>query len=377
MIVILRRKEKYPMKKIITAALTTVILILSAAIAHADREIAVRMDGVTSDNDSYYVQFDDIKPMQIDDRMLVPARAMAEAAGIEVVWDQPTQTAILLLKIGLYSEKPIERYAAKAISMVNPPTPGLEPVDITAAIKLGSSTAVIRYNFRDSEGDYISIGCEYEMVSKSVLVNGGTLMMPIRDSMEIFGLSVGWNQDELYAYVYVPETVTIPDNMNIIQPNGVGKYAPTGEIPEEYTNYSYVAPTNDNGGYDFNEEPSTDYISYSYEDYVSGNGQSTVDSSIGTYLGNFKITHYCPCNICNGGWGNGTAWAGEIVPGQTVGVNPDIIAPLSWVYIEGYGMRRAEDTGGGIGTYHIDVAVEDHDDLKHLSTVYRDVYLIE
>ena len=352
MTVIQRRKEKYPMKKTITAALTAIILIMTAAIAYADYDISVRMDGVTS-YESQYVQFGDIKPVQLMSRTLVPARAMAEAAGMEVIWDQPTQTAILMLKIGLYSEKPIERYAAKAISMVDPPTPGLVPVDITAAIKLDSSTAIIRYNFRDSEGDYIAVGCEYEMVSKTILIDNGTLMLPLRDSMEIFGLSVGWNQDELCAYVSVPETVTVPDNLRIIPDNGEGEFAATSENLREYTSYNYEDLMN--GG---------DGLSYAYE-------------SADKYLGNFRITHYCPCEICNGSWGNGTAWAGVITPGRTIGVNPNVIAPLSWVYIDGYGLRRAEDTGGAIGTNHIDIAVEDHDTVRRLGTVYRDVYLVE
>lgn len=340
------------MKKTITAVCAALILILTCSAVYADYDISVRMDGITSD-EQQYVQFGSIKPVQLDSRTLVPARAMAEAAGMEVVWDQPTQTAILLLKIGLYSENPIERYAAKAISLVNPPTPGLVPVDITAAIKLDSPTAVIRYNFRDSEGDYIAVGCEYEMVSKTILIDDGTLMLPLRDSMEIFGLTVGWNQDEMCAYVSVPETVTVPDNMRVIQNNGEGEFAPTEENLREYTSYNYQDLMN--GG---------DGLAYAYE-------------NTGTYLGNFRITHYCPCEICNGSWGNGTAWAGEITPGRTIGVNPDVIAPLSWVYIEGYGLRRAEDTGGGIGTNHIDIAVEDHETVMRLGTVYRDVYLVE
>ena len=352
MTVIRKRKDGCPMKKIVTAAITAIILIMTAAIAYADYDISVRMDSVASD-ESQYVQFGDIKPVQLDSRTLVPARAMAEAAGMEVVWDQPTQTAILLLKIGLYSDKPIERYAAKAISMVDPPTPGLVPVDITAAIKLGSSTAIIRYNFRDSEGDYIAVGCEYEMVSKSILVNDSRLMLPLRDSMEIFGLSVGWNQDSLCAYISVPETAAVPNNLRVIQNNGEGEFASTEENLKEYTSYNYEDLRN--GG---------DGLAYAYE-------------STGKYLGNFYITHYCPCDICNGGWGDNTAWAGKIIPGQTIGVNPNIIAPLSWVYIEGYGLRRAEDTGGGIGTYHIDIAVEDHETIGKLNTTYRDVYLVE
>lgn len=339
------------MKKAFAALAAAAVCLTVFIGAGADYGISVRMDGVASEQ-SEYVGFGDIKPVQLESRTLVPARAMAEAAGMEVIWDQPTQTAILMLKIGLYSNKPIERYAAKAISMVNPPMPDLTPVDITAALRLDSSTAVIRYNFRDSEGDYIAMGAEYELTSKTILVDNGTLMLPLRDSMEIFGLNVGWNQDNLLAYVSVPETPHIPDTLKIIPDNGEGIYAATAQNKKEYTSYSYEDLMN--GG---------DGLSYAYE---------TEDLFLGTY----KITHYCPCEICNGPWGPHTSWAGDIIPGQTIGVNPNEIAPLSWVYIDGYGLRRAEDTGSGIGTKHIDIAVENHQLVLELGTVYKDVYLV-
>lgn len=344
------------MKKILMITAAAAIIMSLGLSASADYNISVRMDAVASEN-SEYVEFGDIKPVQLDNRTLVPARAMAESAGMEVIWDQPTQTAILMIKIGLYSEKPIERYAAKAISIVDPPMPNLVPVDITAALKLDSSTAVIRYNFRDSEGDFIAVGCEYDLTSKTILVDNGTLMLPLRDSMEIFGLNVGWNQDELCAYVSVPETPSIPDNLKVIPDNGEGIYSATAENQKEYTSYSYDELLNGGSGLDYLSE-------------YNGSGESI-------FLGNFKITHYCPCAICNGVWGAGTAWAGAITPGRTIGVNPSVIAPLSWVYVDGYGMRRAEDTGSGIGTNHIDIAVADHATVQKMGTVYKDVYLVK
>ncbi len=38
-----------------------------------------------------------------------------------------------------------------------------------------------------------------------------------------------------------------------------------------------------------------------------------------------------------------TAWAGELIPGQTIAVNLKLFLKLSWVY-DGYGYRHAEDT---------------------------------
>lgn len=96
----------------------------------------------------------------------------------------------------------------------------------------------------------------------------------------------------------------------------------------------------------------------------------------GKYLGRFKITHYCPCYTCNGSNSGRTAWAGQIIPGQTIAVDPSVIGKLQWVYIDGYGYRRAEDCGA-FGGNHIDVAVPTHSMALDMGVVYKDVYLAE
>lgn len=47
------------------------------------------------------------------------------------------------------------------------------------------------------------------------------------------------------------------------------------------------------------------------------------------------------------------------------------------MYVDGYGYRHAEDTGSGIGEYHIDMAVPTHSMAVALGVVYKDVYLVE
>ena len=96
----------------------------------------------------------------------------------------------------------------------------------------------------------------------------------------------------------------------------------------------------------------------------------------GKYLGRFKITHYCPCYTCNGSNSGRTAWAGQIIPGQTIAVDSSVIGKLQWVYIDGYGYRRAEDCGAFSGN-HIDVAVPTHSMALDMGVVYKDVYLAE
>lgn len=61
------------------------------------------------------------------------------------------------------------------------------------------------------------------------------------------------------------------------------------------------------------------------------------------------------------GIGNRTASGTRVKQGQTIAVDPKVIPLGWWVYIEGLGFRRAEDTGGAIKGKKIDVY---YDSLK-------------
>ena len=76
-----------------------------------------------------------------------------------------------------------------------------------------TATLLLGYNFTDSDGDNVPFGKDYEMVSQAVFIEDGTLMIPIRDSMEMFGLDVKWYQDELCAEVNIPEEIGIPEDL--------------------------------------------------------------------------------------------------------------------------------------------------------------------
>lgn len=86
----------------------------------------------------------------------------------------------------------------------------------------------------------------------------------------------------------------------------------------------------------------------------------TIDGVELDLLGEWKITEYCPCLICNGGY-TGTASGNPMTPGRTVACNS---LPLgAEIYVEGYGWRVVEDRGGG-GAQWIDVLVADHEDAQ-------------
>ena len=96
------------------------------------------------------------------------------------------------------------------------------------------------------------------------------------------------------------------------------------------------------------------------------------------YLGKFYITHYCPCEQCCG-VGGGRITASGTVPkaGRTVGVNPNLIPYGTKLRIGGKDGYVAEDTGGGIGTYHIDIFCNSHQEALNAGVVYKKVYVIK
>lgn len=317
-------------RTLIITLILTALLTVSAAADGTN----VRLDAI-GDNNSVTVDFGGYTPTIVNDRTYVHTRGFAEAAGMKITWDEEAKTAFIKVKANINSQKPVELYAARQFELLSDRALG-EPSDITVSISLDNSGALLRYNYL-TDGAMDGLGKTIDMDGAAYMENNSALMVPLRGVMEALGMNVGWEQDTLTASISIPETVSVPDGLEHI---------------------SYWVPA---------------------QEYYTGNAQPDYipdsEHEIGEYLGSFQITKYCPCNICNGGWGPYTAWAGEIIPGQTIGVNPDIIPKLAWVYIDGIGWRRAEDTGGGIGTYHIDMAVENHYEATHNYIGYRDVWI--
>lgn len=102
-------------------------------------------------------------------------------------------------------------------------------------------------------------------------------------------------------------------------------------------------------------------------------------------LGKFKITHYCPCEICCGEYGidrpmdsNGEmiveTSTGEIATaGKTIAVDPNVIPMGTVVYIndEEY---IAQDVGGAIKGNRIDIYCDTHEEAKEKGVIYTSVY---
>lgn len=95
-----------------------------------------------------------------------------------------------------------------------------------------------------------------------------------------------------------------------------------------------------------------------------------------TAMGNYKLTFYCPCEICNGHSHATTASGTTMTEGRTIAVDPSIIPLGSRVYVDGYGVFIAEDTGGAIIGNKIDIGVSSHTRAYELGIKYADVYLL-
>ena len=63
-----------------------------------------------------------------------------------------------------------------------------------------------------------------------------------------------------------------------------------------------------------------------------------------------------------------TASGARVTEGRTIAVDPKVIPIGWWVYIDGLGFRRAEDTGSAVKGNKIDVYFESHDYAKRFGT---------
>ncbi len=97
------------------------------------------------------------------------------------------------------------------------------------------------------------------------------------------------------------------------------------------------------------------------------------------YLGDFRLTGYCDCPICQEEWVGTTALGVAPTEEWTIAVDPDIIPLGSYVYIEGFDhVFRAEDVGAAIQENHIDVFVGSHEECyDELYNRYAEVYLVK
>ena len=92
-------------------------------------------------------------------------------------------------------------------------------------------------------------------------------------------------------------------------------------------------------------------------------------------IGKYKLTFYCPCRQCSSGWGHQTSSCAICQEGITVACA--ILPAGTRIYIEGYGYRTVQDTGGGVYGKHIDVFMESHSECLRHGIKYAEIYLVK
>jgi 3D (Asp-Asp-Asp) domain-containing protein len=72
----------------------------------------------------------------------------------------------------------------------------------------------------------------------------------------------------------------------------------------------------------------------------------------------------------------GTTASGSLAGPQSVAVDPRVIPLGTDVYIQGVGLRTADDTGGAIVGYHIDIWEPTYSECSGWGVRYRLVYQV-
>lgn len=94
-------------------------------------------------------------------------------------------------------------------------------------------------------------------------------------------------------------------------------------------------------------------------------------------MGEFKITHYCPCSKCCGEWADGITYTGtQATAGRTIAVDPDVIPLGSTVVIDGQ-EYIAEDIGGAIHGSRLDIFMDSHQAALEAGVKYAEVFIYE
>lgn len=90
-----------------------------------------------------------------------------------------------------------------------------------------------------------------------------------------------------------------------------------------------------------------------------------------------QATAYCPCHKCCGKTDKIT-YTGKVAKrDHTIAVDPKVIPLGSRVYIEGLGIRYAEDIGGAIKNKRIDIYMDSHEAALAFGVQKLKVYVMK
>lgn len=92
-------------------------------------------------------------------------------------------------------------------------------------------------------------------------------------------------------------------------------------------------------------------------------------------IGTFTAYAYCPCETCCGQWSGGPTASGVLPEeGRTVAADWDVLPAGTEIYIDGFGWRTVEDTGGAIRGNTIDIFFESHEEAAEFGIQEVELY---
>lgn len=110
----------------------------------------------------------------------------------------------------------------------------------------------------------------------------------------------------------------------------------------------------------------------SKEDASDGASSESIDAGKGTYLGRFKLTAYCACEICCGSWAGGKTASGTTpAPGRTVAMAG---VPFGTKLMINGVVYTVEDRGTQYG--HVDIFQSSHSAALSFGVQYAEVYQV-
>lgn len=177
------------------------------------------------------------------------------------------------------------------------------------------------------------------------------------------------------------QTVRVADDTLV---KGTEKVIHPGESGEELLQYRGIYYNGELVELDYLrtevvEEPTEEVVHYGTIEPVSIGGYTFVPEKV---LKNVRLTAYSAQEIISGKGPDhpqyGVTRSGtKVQENHTIAVDPDLIPLGWWVYIDGYGLYKAEDTGGAIKGKIIDIYIEDLETVNKFGVKRnRTVYVI-
>lgn len=90
-------------------------------------------------------------------------------------------------------------------------------------------------------------------------------------------------------------------------------------------------------------------------------------------------TGYCPCELCCHNWADGLTYTGDKAGRGCVAIDPEarILKMGQRLFIEGYGYGVANDIGGAIKGWEVDLCFDSHEEALEWGRKLVKVYVLE